>query len=89
MSILLLLWLVLGAVIGCLTCLANLAPSAWRRLCWLALPLLGIVIALVAGWLGTLLVGKYLATAIVLWVTITGTVCFSRLLPWAVMKSRR
>ena len=80
-----LLWLALGLGIGFLTCLARLIPPAWMARRWLTMPLLGALIAPIAGWLGIWLLGRYDATAVVLWVTILGTVCIPRLCARVVM----
>lgn len=65
-----LLWLTIGLLIGVLSLFARCAPSSWQRLAWAWLPALGAVIACGAGWLGALLLGNLLSTALALWITV-------------------
>jgi hypothetical protein len=64
-----LLWLTIGLLIGVLSLLARCAPSSWQRLAWVWLPVFGAVVAYGAGWLGALLLGNLLSTALTLWIT--------------------
>lgn len=70
-----LFWLLIGILVGGLANAARLRPAAWR---WFYLPGIGSIVALLAGWLGVLLVGRQLATVTALWVTVVGVT----LVPW-------
>jgi uncharacterized membrane protein YeaQ/YmgE (transglycosylase-associated protein family) len=89
MLVLSLCWLLLGALIGVLANGAKLRPGAPRRTAshhprqgWLLMLAIGALAALLGGWLGTLLLGKYIATAVALWVAVLAVVV-CRLVPWA------
>ena len=73
-----LLWLAMGLLIGSLGWLAQCAPVSWRRLAWLRLPILGAVVACCVGWLGALLLGNLLSTALTLWVTVLSMLVLPR-----------
>jgi hypothetical protein len=70
MLVLSLVWLLLGIIIGLLGIAAKLWPTPWGKRAWLILPAIGIVAVLASGWLGTLLLGKLLASAVALWVCV-------------------
>jgi hypothetical protein len=82
MLFLFLLWLVIGLLIGCLGWLAQCVPSSWRSLAWVWLPVLGAVVACCVGWLGALLFGRLLSTALVLWVTVLCVLALPRCVDW-------
>jgi hypothetical protein len=70
MMFLSLLWLAIGLLIGVLSWLARCAPPSWQHLAWIWLPVLGAGVACGAGWLGALLLGNLLSTALALWITV-------------------
>jgi uncharacterized membrane protein YeaQ/YmgE (transglycosylase-associated protein family) len=80
MFILSLFWLLLGMLIGALAIAARLWPASWPRgrRGWLIMLTVGALAALIGGWLGALLLGKYVATAAALWVAVLGVV----VVPW-------
>jgi len=63
-------WFLLGILVGLLSSAAKLWPASWGKRAWLILPSIGIVAALAGGWLGTLLLGKLLASAVAVWVCV-------------------
>ena len=69
-----LVWLLIGALIGLLADVAHLRPATWTRLNWLLMMSIGAIAALCGGWLGIWLLGKFFATAMVLWIAIAGVV---------------
>jgi hypothetical protein len=73
-----LFWLTIGLLIGALGWLAQCVPSSWQRLAWIWLPVLGAVVACGAGWLGVLLLGNLLSTALTLWVTVLSILALPR-----------
>ncbi len=83
MLLLLLIWLLLGALTGALAIAASLRPASWTHLGWLAMLAIGMATALLGGWLGILLLGKFAATATALWVALIGVVLLPRLIVWA------
>jgi len=80
MLILSLCWLLLGVLIGALANGAKLRPPSWQLFPtsgvygWLWMLAISAVAALLGGWLGALLLGKYIATATALWVAVLGVV---------------
>jgi hypothetical protein len=80
MLILSLYWLLLGALIGALAIGAShdksgrYRPPSWQFLGWLWMLAIGALAALLGGWLGALLLGKYIATAMALWVAVLAMV---------------
>ncbi len=70
MLLLSLLWLLFGVLIGLLAIAAKLWSTAWKRLRWLSLPGIGALTACAGGWLGVLILGKFLATAMALWIAV-------------------
>jgi hypothetical protein len=73
MVLLSLIWLLLGIVIGLLAIGAKLRPASWQTLRWASLPVIGAIGAIAAcagGWLGDLLLGKFLATGMALWIAV-------------------
>lgn len=83
MLLLILLWALIGLILGLLTLLARLHVTMRYR--WLIVPAMGIIIAIIAGFAGILLLGKEVATPWVLWVTIVGLVGVPRL--WILNRS--
>ena len=77
MLILSLFWLLVGLLIGILANAAKLR-SAWVRGGRVGMLGLGALVALLGGWLGTLLLGTLFATATAIWITVLGVA----LLPW-------
>jgi len=73
-------WLLLGIIVGLLGIAAKLWPAPWGKRAWLILPAISSVAALASGWLGTLLLGKLLASAVALWVCV---LCVALLPPLA------
>jgi hypothetical protein len=70
MFLLVLLWVLIGLCMGLLALPARMYPMLRYR--GLVLPLTGVVIAVLAGFLGLWLLGKDVATALVCWVVIVG-----------------
>ena len=71
-----LLWVLIGFLIGVLANCVRLRPASWGQRGWLYLPGAGALLALLGGWLGTLLLGALFATATAILVTVAGvTVC--------------
>ena len=73
-------WLLLGILIGLLAYAANWRPARWPRHSLLILSIVGALTALLAGWLGVLLLGKFFATPTALWVTVLVLVLLPRVL---------
>ncbi len=84
MFILSLFWLLLGILIGALANAARLRPasSSWGHRGWLVMLAVGALAALIGGWLGALLLGKYVATAAALWVAVLSVVVVPWLVAW-------
>jgi len=82
MLILSLFWLLIGLFIGALAIAAKLRPAAWVSGGRLAMLGLGMLTALLGGWLGTWLFGPLFATATAVWVAVLGVT----LLPWLILK---
>lgn len=80
MLILFLLWVVLGLIIGALANAAKLRPVAWVRGGRLAMLGLGVLVALLGGWLGTWVLGALFATATALWIAVLGVALLPRLI---------
>jgi hypothetical protein len=64
------IWLILGIVIGLLAIGAKLWPASWKTLRWVSLPGIGAIAACAGGWLGVLLLGKFLSTGMALWIAV-------------------
>lgn len=71
-------WLLLGALLGLLTWLAR-PGQRHRDLGWGRLTLLGLLLAPISGWGASLLLGRFFATGVVLWLTIAGCLFLPRL----------
>jgi hypothetical protein len=82
MPILSLFWLLIGLLIGALANAAKLRPAAWGRGGQLGMLGLAALVALLGGWLGTLLLGTLFATAFAIWITVLGVVLLPRLITW-------
>lgn len=83
-----LFWMNLGVVIGAMAQAARWGFSARGMQGangWLASLATGVALALVGGWLGTLLLGRLYGTPTALWVGILGVV----LAPWLWTRFRR
>jgi uncharacterized membrane protein YeaQ/YmgE (transglycosylase-associated protein family) len=72
MFILSLLWILIGLLIGALANGVRLWPASWGRQGWLYLPAAGALLALLGGWLGTLLLGALFGTATAILVAAAG-----------------
>ena len=76
-------WALLGLIVGLLGIAARLwRPASWQKRSWLILPALGIVAALAGGWLGVLLLGHLLASAMALWVCVLCVVLVPGIVGW-------
>ena len=83
MLILSLFWLLVGLFLAILANSAHLWPTSWGRMQrWLALLGIGALATLAGGWLGTLMLGRSVATAVALWV---GALCVVGI-PWIVKR---
>ena len=74
MFILSLLWVLIGLLIGALANGVRLRPTSWGRRGWLYLPGVGALLALLGGWLGTLLLGALFGTATAILVAAAGVI---------------
>lgn len=74
-------WLLLGTLIGLLAYAAKWRPTHWGRHSLLLLCIVGALTALLAGWLGVLLLGKFFATPTALWVTVLIVTLLPRVRP--------
>ena len=72
MLLLSLLWLVIGVLLGALANGARLRPALWGKRGWLIMLGVGLVSALIGGWLGAWLFGLQYGTVTALWV---GVLC--------------
>lgn len=79
-----LFWLLLGLLIAALANAAKLRPASWERLGWLYMLGLGALAALIGGWLGVLVLGRYFATGMALWVGVVGVT----VVPWLMVRVR-
>ncbi len=66
----LLLWLVIGLILGLLAAAANLAPARSGKGRWLAAPALGAVVALAGSLLTSVLLDDMFATYAAIWLPI-------------------
>jgi len=73
------LWVVLGLVIGSLAVAARLGPSRSGLYNWRLLLLIGGLAALIGGWFGALLFGRFFGTATAAWIAVLAVV----VIPWA------
>jgi uncharacterized membrane protein YeaQ/YmgE (transglycosylase-associated protein family) len=89
MLILSLLWGVLGLIIGALANAARLRPAIWQPHGWLAMLGLGVLTALLGGWLGTWLLSALFATATAIWVAVLGVALLPRLIAWCSARWQR
>lgn len=72
MLLLSLIWLVIGLLLGALACGAKLRPVSWGKRGWLVMLGIGMMSALLGGWLGAWLFGSPYATVAALWVGVVG-----------------
>src|ERR1700694_5362817 len=72
MLLLSLIWVVIGLLVGALACGAKLRPVFWGKRGWLVMLCIGMVSALLGGWLGAWLFGPQFATVAALWVGVVG-----------------
>ena len=72
MLLLSLIWVVIGLLVGALACGAKLRPVFWGKRGWLVMLCIGMVSALLGGWLGVWLFGPQFATVAALWVGVVG-----------------
>ncbi|GHO59113.1 hypothetical protein [Ktedonobacter robiniae] len=70
-------WLLLGALLGLLTWLTRLGQH--HRFGWWRMTFLGAFLAPISGWGASLLLGRFFATGVVLWLTIAGCLLLPRL----------
>lgn len=82
MLILSLFWLLIGLLIGTLANAAKLRPAAWVRGGRLGMLVLGMLVALLGGWLGTWVLGSLFATATAIWIAVLGVALLPRLITW-------
>ena len=80
MFILMLIWLLIGMLVGLLATTARLQPPSWTRFAWLYMTGIGAATAWGGGLLGTFLVGRYFATAMALWIAVMGVVLIPRVI---------
>jgi hypothetical protein len=78
MFLLSLLWIGIGILIGLLANGAKLPRANWGRYGWLLMLGLGGLLALLTGWLGTPMLGKFFATPVAIWLTVLGVVLIPR-----------
>jgi hypothetical protein len=81
MLLLSLIWLIIGLLIGGLACGARLRPVSWGRRGWPVMLGVGMVSALLGGWLGAWVFGVQYATVTALWVGVVGV-----FLPWLLVR---
>ncbi len=74
MLLLSLIWVVIGLLLGALACGAKLRPASWGKRGWLVMLGIGMMSALLGGWLGAWLFGPQFATVAALWVGVVGVV---------------
>ena len=79
-----LLWIVIGLLIGALAVAGRVSPAKWLRSAWPLLLATGVSFALLGGWLGTIVYGRFFGTAAAVWVA---TLAVS-ILPWALNRLR-
>ena len=80
MFILILMWLMIGMLVGLLATASKLHPSSWSSRGWLYMAGIGAVTAFCGGLLGTFIVGRYFATAMALWIAVMGVVLLPRVI---------
>jgi len=79
---LILIWLLIGLIVGALANGARLRPAAWSARGWLYLPAIGMIGALACGLLASWLMGIQFATVTVLWETVLLVAVLPRLGTW-------
>ena len=88
MGLLALLWFLIGLLLGALANGARLRPLSWGKRGWLYMLGLGVIAALLCGWIATWVTGLQFATVTVLWVTALVVGVFPRLGTWVYLRSR-
>ena len=81
-------WLLLGLLVSLLAVLAKFWPSSWGRKKWPAMLSIGALAAFCGGWLGTLLLGRFFASSVALWIAVLCVVVLPRLFVWVQLKHR-
>jgi hypothetical protein len=79
----------MGLLVGVLANLAKVRPARWGPYGWLVMLGISLLTALLGGWLGSLLLGRYVATAVALWVPILCVLLAPRLTMRINIRSRR
>lgn len=79
-------WLLLGLLIGLLAGAARFWPASWGRKKWPVMLCIGALAALCGGWLGTLLLGRFFASGVALWIAVLCVVLLPRLVVWVQQK---
>ncbi len=82
MAIYYLEWLLIGVIVGIIGNIANLQPTEWGYFGRLWLLCLSALSALLGGWLGMLLLGRYFSIIAVLCVVVMAII----IVPWLVVK---
>ncbi len=72
-----LLWILIGLLIGALANGIRLRKDSWGRRGWLYLPAAGALLAVLGGWLGSLLMGVLFATAMAILVAAGGVTVYA------------
>lgn len=88
MLILSLFWLLIGLLIGALANAAKLRPAAWGSRGRLGMLGLGVLAALLGGWLGTWVFSALFATATAIWIAVLGVALLPRLITWCTTRLR-
>jgi uncharacterized membrane protein YeaQ/YmgE (transglycosylase-associated protein family) len=88
MGLLLLVWFLIGLLLGALANGARLRPLSWGKRGWLYMLVLGVIAALLCGWIATWVMGVQFATVTVLWVTVLVVGVFPRLGTWVYLRNR-
>ncbi len=65
-----LIWVALGLLVGALGLGARLRPASWGPRGWVVMLALGASAALVGGWLGALVLGRFFGTMAALWIAV-------------------
>ncbi len=79
-----LLWIVIGLLIGALAVAGRVTPARSRSSAWPLLLAIGVPSALVGGWLGTIVYGRFFGTAAAVWIATLAVI----ILPWALNRIR-
>jgi len=79
-----LLWIVIGLLIGALAVAGQVIPVKRRSFAWPLLLAIGVPSALLGGWLGTIVYGRFFGTATAVWVATLAVI----ILPWTLNRLR-